>query len=106
MKRLTEIEIINGQYDVARKYLNQLATTLYYRDWANEQLLLLGNEDAVNNHPFYGRLRSLRPKEDYIFQPNSMFYTIKDLYDYNPENYVAEQYLKAVVAMKQNSMRR
>ena len=106
MKRLTEIEIINGQYDVARKYLNQLATTLYYRDWANEQLLLLGNEDAVNNHPFYGRLRSLRPKEDYIFQPNSKFYTIKDLYDYNPENYVAEQYLKAVVAMKQNSMRR
>ena len=63
-------------------------------------------KDAVNNHPFYGRLRSLRPKEDYIFQPNSMFYTIKDLYDYNPENYVAEQYLKAVVAMKQNSMRR
>ena len=69
------------------------------------QLLLLGNEEAINNQPFYGLLRSLRPKEDYLFQPNSIFYTIKDIYEYNPENYVAEQYLKAFVAMKHNSMR-
>ena len=104
-KRLTEIEIVNGQYDVARKYLHQLAKTLYYRGWANEQLLLLGNEDAINNHPLYGRLRSLRSTEDYIFQPNRLFYILESLYKQNPDNFLANRYMQAAIPLIKSKKR-
>ena len=56
-KRLAQTNLINGQYEVARKYLTALQKTLFYRYWADETLLLLGDEKAIDSHPEYGRLR-------------------------------------------------
>ena len=63
-KRLAQTNLINGQYEVARKYLMALQKTLFYRDWANETLPLLGNEKAIASHPEYGRLRQFAYNED------------------------------------------
>jgi hypothetical protein len=46
-KRLAQTNLIIGSYEVARKYLMALQKTLFYRDWANETLPLLGNEEAI-----------------------------------------------------------
>ncbi len=66
-KRLAETNLINGQYEVARKYLTALQKTLFYRDWANETLQLLGDEAAIARHPEYGRLRRMAYVEDLTF---------------------------------------
>ena len=63
-KRLAQTNLIIGSYEVARKYLMALQKTLFYRDWANETLPLLGNEEAIAKHPEYGRLRQCAYKED------------------------------------------
>ena len=66
-KRLAQTNLINGQYEVARKYLSALQKTLFYRDWANETLTLLGDEAAIAKHPEYGRLRKMAYDEDLTF---------------------------------------
>lgn len=57
MKRMAECMIINGNYDVAAKYIGFLRNSLYYDDWAHQAEKLLGNDSAVEAHPVYGPLR-------------------------------------------------
>lgn len=100
--RMAEIEIVNGQYDVARKYLNALARTTFYRRWAAERLALIAQGDkAVEAHPEYGTLRRYRLKEDYMFQPNLLFANLEALCRQCPDNQMAAQYLQATMMLSQ-----
>ncbi len=56
-KRMAECMIINGNYEVARKYIGMLKHSLFYSDWAHKAETLLGNDAAVESHPVYGPLR-------------------------------------------------
>ena len=94
-KRLAETNLINGQYEVARKYLTALQKTLFYRDWANETLPLLGNEEAIAKHPEYGRLRQCAYKEDFYFSDHVTAEMLESLYFHNKDNRLALEYLKA-----------
>lgn len=94
-KRLAETNLINGQYEVARKYLTALQKTIFYRDWANETLLLLGNEKAIANHSEYGRLRQWAYKDDFYFSDHTTPEMLESLYSRNPDNRMAYQYLLA-----------
>lgn len=92
-KRLAETNLINGDYKVARKYLNQLQHTLLYGSWAEETLKLLGNEEAINNHPEYGKLRKSAYKEDFYVSDREMASMLGQLYMSNRENQMAFDYL-------------
>ena len=94
-KRLAQTNLINGNYEVARKYLMALQKTLFYRDWANETLPLLGDEKAIANHPEYGRLRQWAYKEDFYFSDHVTPEMLESLYYGNPDNRLAFEYLKA-----------
>ena len=96
-KRLAQTNLINGNYEVARKYLMALKKTLFYRDWANETLLLLGDEKAINNHPEYGRLRQMtyKDKDNFYFGDRVTPEMLKSLYFSNTDNHMAYQYLIA-----------
>ena len=94
-KRLAQTNLINGQYEVARKYLSALQKTLFYRDWANETLLLLDNENAIASHPEYGRLRQWAFKEDFYFSDHVPPEMLESLYFSNTDNRMAYQYLLA-----------
>ena len=94
-KRLAQTNLINGSYEVARKYLAALQKTLFYRDWANETLPLLGNEEAIARHPEYGRLRQSAYKEDYYFSDHVTPEMLESLYFSNTDNRLAYQYLLA-----------
>ena len=94
-KRLAQTNLINGQYEVARKYLMALQKTLFYRDWANETLPLLGNEKAIANHPEYGRLRQCAYNEDFYFSDHVTPEMLESLYYRNTDNRLAYQYLLA-----------
>ena len=94
-KRLAQTNLINGQYEVARKYLMALQKTLFYRDWANETLPLLGNEKAIASHPEYGYLRQCAYNEDFYFSDHVTPEMLESLYYRNTDNRLAYQYLLA-----------
>ena len=94
-KRLAQTNLIIGSYEVARKYLSALQKTLFYRDWANETLPLLGDEEAIARHPEYGRLRKSLYKDDFYFSDHTTPDMLESLYYGNTENRVALEYLKA-----------
>ena len=94
-KRLAQTNLINGNYEVARKYLTALQKTLFYLDWANETLPLLGNEEAIAKHPEYGRLRQSAFKEDFYFSDHVTAEMLESLYFSNTDNRLAYQYLLA-----------
>ena len=94
-KRLAQTNLILGNYEVARKYLMALQKTLFYRDWANETLPLLGNEEAIAKHPEYGRLRQMVCDEDYYFSDHVTPEMLEGLYACNTDNHLALEYLMA-----------
>ncbi len=94
-KRLAQTNLINGNYEVACKYLNALQKTLFYRDWANETLPLLGDEKAINSHPEYGRLRKWAYKENFLFSDHVTPEMLESLYSGCTDNRMAYQYLIA-----------
>ena len=94
-KRLAQTNLINGRYEVARKYLTALQKTLFYRDWANETLPLLGDEAAIARHPEYGHLRKWAYKENFYFSDHVTPEMLERLYFSNTDNRMAYQYLVA-----------
>ena len=94
-KRLAQTNLINGNYEVARKYLVALQKTIFYKKWANETLQLLNNEKAIAQHPEYGRLRQMRYKEDFFFSDQATPKMIEDIYLSNNKNSIAYQYMLA-----------
>ena len=94
-KRLAQTNLINGNYEVARKYLMALQKTLFYSDWANETLSLLGDEVAIAKHPEYGRLRKWAYKDNFFFSDHVTPEMLESLYSGCTDNSMAYQYLMA-----------
>ena len=94
-KRLAQTNLILGSYEVARKYLTALQKTLFYRDWANETLPLLGDEEAIARHPEYGHLRQWNYKVDFYFSDHVTPEMLESLFYGNTDNRLAYEYLVA-----------
>ena len=94
-KRLAQTNLINGDYEVARKYLTALQKTLFYREWANGTLPLLGDEEAIARHPEYGRLRRFAYREDFYFSDHVTPEMLESLFFSNTDNRLALEYLRA-----------
>ena len=93
-RRIIECEIINGNYKVAAKLLRRLQKTLFYRNWANQTMALLGNEKAINRHPVYGKLRKYREKkQDFLFSDREMDQMLGLLFLNDNHNKMAYEYL-------------
>ena len=93
-RRIIECEIINGNYKVAAKLLRRLQKTLFYRNWANQMMALLGNEKAINRHPVYGKLRKYREKkQDFLFSDREMDQMLGLLFLNDNHNKMAYEYL-------------
>ena len=93
-RRIIECEIINGNYKVAAKLLRRLQKTLFYRNWANQTMALLGNEKAINRHPVYGKLRKYREKkQDFLFSDQEMDQMLGLLFLNDNHNRMAYEYL-------------
>ena len=93
-RRIIECEIINGNYQVAAKLLRRLQKTLFYSNWANQMMALLGNEKAINRHPVYGKLRKYREKkQDFLFSDQEMDQMLGLLFLNDNHNRMAYEYL-------------
>lgn len=93
-RRIIECDIINGNYKVAAKLLRRLQETLFYSNWANQTMALLGNEKAINRHPIYGKLRKYREKkQDFLFSDREMDQMLGLLFLNDNHNKMAYEYL-------------
>ncbi|MBD9059029.1 MAG: hypothetical protein EGR30_02815, partial [Prevotella copri] len=93
-RRIIECEIINGNYKVAAKLLRRLQKTLFYSNWANQTMALLGNVKAINRHPIYGKLRKYREKkQDFLFSDQEMDQMLGLLFLNDNHNRMAYEYL-------------
>ena len=101
MKRMSECCIVNGDYKVARKYINKLSHTLFYKTWAKEAERCLGNDNLVAKHPIWGEKRIVRFKKDYLFS----YPEIEKIFAFlatesNGRNKIAWDYFNAAALLK------
>ena len=102
-RRIIECEIINGNYQVAAKLLRRLQKTLFYSNWANQTMALLGNEKAINRHPVYGKLRKYREKkQDFLFSDQEMDQMLGLLFLNDNHNKMAYEYLMCYELLQRN----
>ena len=102
-RRIIECEIINGNYQVAAKLLRRLQKTLFYSNWANQMMALLGNEKAINRHPIYGKLRKYREKkQDFLFSDQEMDQMLGLLFLNDNHNKMAYEYLMCYELLQRN----
>ena len=94
-KRLAETNLINGNYEVARKYLVTLQKTWYYREWATKTLALLSDEKAITRHKEYGTLRQLKVNDNFFYSDRDMINMLGKLFMTNKHNRLAFEYLEA-----------
>ena len=93
-KRLAQTNLVNGDWEVAAKYLSTLHNTLFYRKWADETLALMDSGQLFEKRPELARAKQLRLKEhDFLFSDTEMDSMLGLLAVENPDNELALSYL-------------
>ena len=72
LKCLTRCALVNGEYQVARKYINLLKKTKFHRDWALEQEKFLNNEAALRADKGYGPVFHMMHYTDLLASDQSL----------------------------------
>lgn len=105
-RRLAETNIINGDYDVARKYLHSLKHTIFYRQWASFAEEYLNSGEILEHSRELSEVSSLRLRDhDFLFSDTEMDSMIGLLTVENGGNMMAIQYLMAHCLLKKDIAR-
>jgi len=72
LKYLTRCSLINGEWKVARKYINILKHTRYHSEWAKAQEQFLEKEEALRADTAYGPIFHMLGYEDQLASDNSL----------------------------------
>lgn len=100
MKRMAECMLINGNYEVAAKYISFLRNTLFYSEWARSAETLLGNDAAVEAHPVYGPMRRNAFRKEAFYDYSQLDKILAMLLlDSNGTNTLAWQYFCAATML-------
>lgn len=94
-RRLAEVAIVDGKYELAKRYLGVLEMTFAYRQWAKETRKLIADEAKVNSHPLYGKLRRERVTEDFFYSDRELDQMLGLLFNHDKTNRLAVEYLLA-----------
>jgi len=101
-KRLAETNLINGNYEVADKYLYFLENTLFYKKWAKEARTYLYNEDKINAHPEWGKLRRFQTQTDFLFTEEERDIMLAVIFQQNRDNRMAYEYLSSYALLNKD----
>lgn len=72
LRMMTKCSILNHDWEVARKYINILKLTRYYRDWANKYEAYLYKEDKIKNDPEMEFITHLAVPQDRLDGDNTL----------------------------------
>ena len=94
IKRLAEINMINGEKEAARKYLRMLEPTLFHRAWAKKRLQILDADTLIaSTDAWLKEKRSMIPKRDTLRSSTDYLASLNLLASSNPANKMAVDYL-------------
>lgn len=71
-KYLTRCAMMNGEEQVALKYINILRSSLYGRAWADRQASFIGHRDAMKKDPEYGPVFPVMGYDDLLTSDNGL----------------------------------
>lgn len=101
-KRLAELNILNEDYEVARKYLDMLSKTLFYKDFAQNNLAILGDKDKFKENKFWAAIDKNRYQKDFLFSESESDQMYGLLLVQNEKNRLACDYLMADVLLEKD----
>lgn len=102
IKRMVEVNLLNGEYKVAEKYLHMLQHTLFYSGWADEAMQCVGNETKIDANPEWAQLRQYRLKEDVLFSEEQKDQMLGLLFLHSKTNRMAYEYLIAYTLLNKD----
>ena len=91
IKMLIKTELINGNYKIARRYINILKKTLHYKKWASKYEKMLYNPEMIYSDAELGEKIRLLPKRDFFIGSDDV-YNIDVMLMVNPDNKRAFEY--------------
>ena len=59
LKILARCALVNGEMEMAKRYLELLRTTIFYRDWAEHLLPITQNPELIKKYPEFDQVREL-----------------------------------------------
>ena len=98
MSRIAECHMVNGNWQLAEKYLDILCHSLFYRKWAQERKDMISGATAPDNLYLY--LQSVRFDEDFLYNYPEMDKMLATLYAENNDNMMASWYFMAWQSLK------
>jgi hypothetical protein len=102
LKLLAKTNLINGNYQMAEKYIGMLKNSFNYSGWAKEYETLLYNPEKTEAHPELGEKIKLLPNEDFFIQLQNPQNNIPLLLDANQTNRKAFEYKIAWYLLTKN----
>ncbi len=91
MKRLVQINLIYGNYQVAEKFLNRLDKNILYHDWVAKYQKYISDTSLVAKDPEFSWKRKCEPTGS--FTSANYLEKLKKLLEANPANRMAWEYL-------------
>lgn len=95
IKLLAKTSLINGDYEMARKYLRILKKTVYYRNWAEKYENMADNPELIRTDPDLSAKTALLPKTNFFIQFNEPQNNIPLILEGQPDNRKAIEYYMA-----------
>lgn len=103
IKRLAEINLINGEKEAARKYLRMLEPTLFHRSWALKRIALLEADTLQTaSNKWLSERRGLLVNRDILRKGDNYPVSLELLVESNPGNKMALDYLLCYHLLNKN----
>lgn len=99
IKMLIKTELINGNFDIAAKYISLLKHSLFYRKEALEFERLLFDDIAIDLHPELGEKRRNKIMEDFIIDLQNPLLNLENALNYDWPNKQAFEYKLAFLLL-------
>lgn len=90
LRRLAEINLINGDDEAAMKYLRMLGSTIMWRKWALERT---PGKQTAEVKTYLESMRKYTPANDVVSGTNERRGMLLNLLNSNPDNIMAHEYL-------------
>jgi hypothetical protein len=102
IKMLIKTDLINGNYEVASRYINLLRSTFFYRDEASRFEKMLFSDALVESDKELGRKRRTRIKNDFFSITDNPYINIEMILGSDSLNRKAFEYKMAFMLLKKN----
>lgn len=100
LKKLSLGCIVNGNNDIAEKYLSLLNSTLFYKKWARERIRNMSDPELVAKDPEISTSLNFLAKTNFFSEVDGM--NLEDLLDNHPQNKMAYEYKLASLLLERN----